>query len=233
MKKTFKLYIAAWAVMLALFNVVVFSVRALPGFKMVYDLRFWISWTVVILSYIGNLFCAYKVFSAENKDKIFLSIPLITLSYGATVVITVVSGILMLIPACPAWIAAVVSVVTLALNAVSVIKAEAAAQIVGDTETKIKTQTFFIKALTVDADTLMAGASSEAVKAECRRVYEAIRYSDPMSSDALAGAESQLTLKFSELSEAVKADDAEKTAMLAKEFLVLLNDRNKKCMLLK
>ena len=233
MKKTFKLYIAAWAVMLALFNVVVFSVRALPGFKMVYDLRFWISWTVVILSYAGHLFCAYRAFDKENKDKFFLSIPLITLSYSATVVITVASGILMLIPNCPAWIAAILSLITLAFGIISVIKAEAAAQIVDDTETRVKTQTFFIKALTVDADTLMATASSEAVKAECRRVYEAVRYSDPMSSDALSGAESQLTLKFSELSEAVKADDAEKTAMLAKEFLVLLNDRNKKCMLLK
>lgn len=100
-------------------------------------------------------------------------------------------------------------------------------------DTKVKTQTFFIKSLTINADTLMASAKSEAVKAECRKVYEAIRYSDPMSHDALASVESQITIKFAELSEAVKSDNVEKVAELANEVVVLIGDRNKKCKLLK
>ena len=79
----------------------------------------------------------------------------------------------------------------------------------------------------------MASAKSEAVKAECRKVYEAIRYSDPMSNDALASVEDEITAKFTELTEAVKADDAESVAKIANDVVVLVGDRNKKCKLLK
>ena len=79
----------------------------------------------------------------------------------------------------------------------------------------------------------MASAKSEAAKAECRKVYEAIRYSDPMSNDALASVESQITVKFAELSDAVKEDNVEQVAEIANEVIILLGDRNKKCKLLK
>ena len=83
------------------------------------------------------------------------------------------------------------------------------------------------------ADTLMAMAKSDVAKAECRKVYEAIRYSDPMSNDALAAVESQITVKFAALSDAVKANEADKVAELANEVCILVGDRNKKCKLLK
>ena len=54
-----------------------------------------------------------------------------------------------------------------------------------------------------------------------------------MSSDMLASVEGQITVKFTELSVAVKADEADKVAELAGELLILVGDRNKKCKLLK
>ena len=138
----------------------------------------------------------------------------------------------MLIPDCPAWIAAIVCAAVFGFGAISVIKAKAAADIVSDTDDKIKTQTLFIKSLTVDAEGLISRAKSEAVKAECKKVYEAIRYSDPMSSDALTGIESQITLKFNEFSNAVTSG-TDNIETLANEVVILVGDRNKKCILLK
>ena len=54
-----------------------------------------------------------------------------------------------------------------------------------------------------------------------------------MSNDALALVESQITVKFEELSEAVKTDDANKAMEIANEIIILVGDRNKKCKLLK
>ena len=99
-------------------------------------------------------------------------------------------------------------------------KATAAIDEIERIESKVKTQTFFIKSLTIDADTLKASAKSEAVKAECRKVYEAIRYSDPMSNDALASVESQITVKFAALSDVVQANDPAAVAELANEVIV-------------
>ena len=58
----------------------------------------------------------------------------------------------------------------------AVIKATAAVSEVERIDEKVKTQTFFIKSLTIDTDTLVARDKSEAVKAECKKVYETIRY---------------------------------------------------------
>mgnify|MGYP006354641373 CR=1 FL=1 len=93
--------------------------------------------------------------------------------------------------------------------------------------------TLFIKALITDAEGLIVKAKSEKGKAECKKVYEVLRYSDPMSNDALASVEGQLTVKFAELSEAVKDDNSEKATAIAKEVITLIGDRNKKCKLLK
>ena len=139
----------------------------------------------------------------------------------------------MLLSALPYWVGVIVCAIVLAANVLSVVKATAAIGEVERVDEKIKIQTFFIKALTVDADTLMASAKSEVVKAECRKVYEAIRYSDPMSHDALSTVESQIKIKFDELLEAVKVDNAEKVAVIADELVILIGDRNKKCKLLK
>ena len=233
MKKNFKFYIIIWAILLVLYNLTVFLVRpVMPGYIINYDARFWISWGVIIATFIGQLFCAKVAFDSKNNEKLFLNIPLIAQSYTALVVATIAGSALMLIPDCPAWVAAVVCAAVFGFGAISVIKAKAAADIVSDTDDKIKTQTLFIKSLTVDAEGLISRAKSEAVKAECKKVYEAIRYSDPMSSDALTGIESQITLKFNEFSNAVTSG-TENIETLANEVVILVGDRNKKCILLK
>lgn len=233
MKKNFKFYIIIWAILLVLYNLTVFLVRpVMPGYIINYDARFWISWGVIIATFIGQLFCAKVAFDSKNNEKLFLNIPLITQSYTALVVATIAGSALMLIPDCPAWIAAIVCAAVFGFGAISVIKAKAASDIVSDTDDKIKTQTLFIKSLTVDAEGLISRAKSEAVKAECKKVYEAIRYSDPMSSDALTGIESQITLKFNEFSNAVTSG-TDNIETLANEVVILVGDRNKKCILLK
>ena len=145
----------------------------------------------------------------------------------------IVGALCMLIPQLPNAFGIIVCAIALAVNVLAVIKAMVAIEEVERIDQKIKVQTFFIKSLTIDADTLMASAKSDAVKAECRKVYEAIRYSDPMSNDALSSVESEITIKFAALTEAVKADNGAKVAELANEVMILVGERNKKCMLLK
>ena len=79
----------------------------------------------------------------------------------------------------------------------------------------------------------MGKETSAAIKDEIRRVYEAVRYSDSMSNDALNGIESQITLRMSELVESVEKGDINLVSKNAKEIIVLVNDRNRKGKLLK
>jgi hypothetical protein len=90
-------------------------------------------------------------------------------------------------------------------------------------------QTAFIKMLAVDAESLVSRAKSETAMAECKKVYEAVRYSDPMSNDALTLVESQISVKFAELSDAVKADDVTSITEITNDIIILINNRNQKC----
>lgn len=234
MKKNFKIYALIWAVLLVAFNVVVFLVRSvIPGYAINYDARFWIAWAFILAASLGNLMCAHFAFKADNLKKMFYNLPLITVSRSALVVMLTAGCILMLIPNCPVWIAAVVCILILAFNAIAVAKAVWAADTVSGIDEKVKTQTAFIKNLTIDAEGLLARAKSDAVKAECKKVYEAVRYSDPMSNEALSVIEAQIATKMEELAATVGTDDAEKAKEIANEIVILVNDRNKKGRLLK
>lgn len=227
MKKNFKLYLAAWAIVLALFNVISFVV---PAEK---TTSFWIGYIFISLTFIGQFACSYTVFKSNNATKIFYHLSLVKIGYVGLIASFVVGGLCMLISPLPYWVGVVACAVVLVANILSVVKAIAAIDEIERIDTKVKAQTFFIKSLTVDADTLMESAKSETVKTVCRRVYEAIRYSDPMSNDVLASVESQITIKFAEFSDAVKADNAEKVLEISNEVIILIGDRNKKCKLVK
>ncbi len=234
MKKSFKFYALIWAILLAVWCAVVFLVRpVIPGFVINYDARFWIAFAFVAAAFVGNLICAYFAFKADNLKKMFYNLPLITVSWSALIAMLVAGSALMLIPNCPAWIAAVVCIVVLAFNAIAVIKAMWAADTVSGIDEKVKAQTSYIKNLTVDTESILARAKSDAVKAECKKVYEAVRYSDPMSGDALSLIEAKITAKIDELSAAVSADDAEKAKGIADEIVILVADRKNKCKALK
>lgn len=232
MKKNFNKYIIAWAIFFAIFNIIAFVVPSFPNADK-YTASFWIGYIFITVMFIGQLVCSLLAFKADTVKKLFYNISLIRTSYIGLIASFIFGGLCMIISPLPYWVGIILCAIVLAVNVLSVIKATTVISEVERIDEKVKTQTFFIKSLTVDADTLVARAKSEAVKAECKKVYEAIRYSDPMSNDALASIESEIAVEFAKLTEAVKADDIDAVIASAGEVIVLVGDRNKKCRLLK
>lgn len=233
MKKNFKYYLAAWVVLFVIFNVVAFTLSGrVPGTER-FDKLFWTGYIFIVIAFAVQLGVSFYAFKPERLDKFFYRIPLLQVSWTGLVLTLVCGAVCMLVPGFPAWLGLILCFVFLCFYAISVIKAVAAGDIVGEIDDKVKEKTLFVKSLTVDAESLMVRAKSEPVKAACKKVYEAVRYSDPMSSDALAEMETQITLRFSAFGKAVAADDAEEAKSVGEEVVVLLDDRNKKCKLLK
>lgn len=227
--KKFKFYIAGWIVLVVLFNIIAFVTPA----EIRNEGMFWSAYVCLMLSCLIQLGCTYYAFNnADTANKLFLNLPIITISYTG-MLITVLFGIIAIaVPSIPTWIGIVVAALMLALVALSVIKAAAAAEIVESSEKKRKSQTLYIKGLTADALTLLETAENDEDKAIANKVYEAIRFSDPISSDALSNTESQITIQFAMFSDAIKNKSGEAT-QLGDDLLVLINDRNNKCKLLK
>lgn len=232
MKKIFQYYIIIWATLFVLFNVIAFVVPGLEGQEK-YTASFWIGYIFITLSFAGQLICGYVALKASDLQKMFYNISLITTSYIGLILSFVFGGLCMFIPALPYWVGAILCAALLAFNVISVMKASASIDLVSAVDEKLKVQTIFVKSLIVDAECLVDRAKSEDVKAECKKVYEAVRYSDPMSSEALSSLESEITIKFAKFSDAVAAADTEAVSEMVSELLILINERNKKCKLLK
>ena len=232
MKRTFKYYAAIWAVLFALFNVIAFvSVGWIEYEK--YTPSFAVGYIFITLSFIGQLVCTCIAFRDNNLRKTFYKLSLVRISYTGLIPSFIFGGLCMLISPLPYWIGAIVCSILLVFNIIALIKASIAIDLVSANDCKIKAKTEFVKLLTVDAEALAAKAKSDEAKAACKKVYEAIRYSDPMSSSALAEIESKIKEKFAAFAAVVESNDIDAVNVAAAELAQLIDERNKKCKALK
>lgn len=233
MKKGFKYYLSIWVILLAVFNVAVFVSPGEAGRYTKFGGAFWVGYIFITLAFIGQLICAYIAFKADNLQKFFYNVPLIRISRIGLVLTAILGTLCMAIPNLPNWIGVILCLAVLAFTAISVIKATAAGDIVSGIDEKIESKAYFIKALTADAETLISAAKTPELRAKVKKVYEAIRYSDPMSNAALEEINEQIQNQFSVFADSVKAGDSGLASSYSDELIILIDNRNKKCKLIK
>ena len=223
MNKILKPYAGVWVICFALFNALVFLT------PIEHSGGFWDCYAFITVAFLGQFGCTYKAFKTESLKKCFYNVPLITISYTGLIVILIAGSVCMVISGIPNWLGVIVCLVVLGVTAVAIISAGAAGSIVANLDQKVEEKTTFIRNLTIDAENLMNRANAPMLKNQCKKVLEAVRYSDPMSSKELSNVEQRIQEEFDVLTDAVIADDLDCTESAAKELLTLIAERNKKC----
>ncbi len=224
MKKARNYYLIIWAICFALFNLVVFVV---PNEHQHTD-NFWIGYALITASLVGNLACSFITLNQKSNAKVFYNIPIVAVSILGIVASTIAGTIIMIVPDIETWIGIIILFSVLAIVAILSVSAKATADIVSNIEDIIKENTSFIKGITLDAEMLMSSAATPEIKDEIKKVYEAFRFSDPMSSDALTDVESRIQNQFNLLSEVTITENTERVSQVAKDLLSLIDYRNKK-----
>lgn len=193
-------------------------------------------YTIIAIMALGYVFVIVSTLIGFKKSKTaegtFYGIPFVYSGMSTYIVITVWSTIALFLGFSPI-LQIIVAIIIFAITIGKLLKKAVARELVVERGEQIKQQTAFIKMLTVDADSIIARANSDEMKAEAKKVYEAIRYSDPMSSNALASIENQIQNRFNAFSKAVAVDDKELAKSTANELVMLIKNRNDKCKLLK
>ena len=92
---------------------------------------------------------------------------------------------------------------------------------------KVQEKTFYIKRLQADVELLASTETDTVIKSALMQLAEKIRYSDPISDEQLADIEDRITVKIAELK-----SSADKVKII-NELNSLLDERNRKCKLLK
>ena len=229
MKKNFKLYIICWAILLALFNIICFVTPNEAAGLNKFGGAFWVGYIFITAAFIGQLVCAYIAFKAENLKKLFYNLPLIRISYIGLCLTIVFGALCMAVPDLPNYIGIIVCLLILSFNIITIIKAKLAAETVGEIDENIKAKTLFTTDLTLQAQNILTDAKTDAQRQSVKKVFDAARYSDPISDSRLFDVETNIKTMMDRLSTSIKNNNEENVVSLSDSITELIKKRNAMC----
>ena len=224
MQKQFKNYLIIWAVIILVFNIITFVTPNVGGNK--YDGTFWVGYIFIMLTFLANFGLSFFFFKEENREKVFLNMPVFLLGQRCLVITLIAGGIIMAVPGSPEWHGVILAVLVLGLYSIAAVKAKATAEAIESIGNSVAANIDFIKTLTAKAETALSAAQSDEAKEIANKVFEAIRYSNKSSHGGLDEVEAKISANFSVFSDAVYSKDDAMAKSVGEKLLNLLTERN-------
>ena len=223
MKKDTIRGIAALGILLILYILIVFLI---PFVK---TTVFWVSFVFTLIAF-GVVAVSLYIAFVKNPDakSRFYGFPIakIGVIYGAAQLLV---GLLFMALGkwAPVWLAVLVYAIALGAAVIGLISADAVREEIQRQDNKLKKDVSFMRNLQSKVNQM----ATQCAAPELRQFAEDIRYSDPVSSDALTDIEQELAAAVEELQAAVVDGDSESVAQLCRKASATLAERNRLCKL--
>ena len=223
MKKDTVRWIIGLAVLLVLYILVAFLI------PFVHTATFWVSFVFTLIAF-GVVAASIYIAFVKNPDakSRFYGFPIAKIGalYG---VVQLAAGLIFMALAAyvPAWIAVLVYAVALGAAVIGLVSADAVVEEIHKQDHTLKKETTMMRTLQSKVNQMAAQSADAGIKA----LAEELRYSDPVSNDAIAEAEADLAAVVDELQAAYVEDDSEAVAKLCCKASALLAERNRLCKL--
>ena len=209
-------------ILFALVSIIAFAV---PTIK---TATFWIAYVFTAAAFAAQIgIWKTALGKAETLKSKFLGFPVVHIGIVYAIVQTVAFEVFMFVPTLPTWSAIVVCSIIVGVSAVCMISADAGRNEIERVEAKVQNKVFYIRELQADIELLADNESNATVKTALTQLAEKIRFSDPLSNEQIADLENKISIKAAELKTA-----ASKVEIIT-ELNSLLDERNKKCKILK
>lgn len=210
------------AVVFAVYSVLIFLLYggALPGF--------WLGYACSVL--LAGLYMAviWKGFGARKS--FFLGLPLAAVT-SLFLIVQLLGSFLVSILPIHAGLA--VEAVLLGLTLVCSMGALMGRQTVEARDQEIREKVFYLQSVASELESLPPLASDTAIQKQLSRLWESVRYSDPMSHSSLAPIERRIEEQTAVLAQQVRSGDWENVTSLCGTLTHLVEERSRKCKLLK
>ena len=223
MKKDAVRGVVVLGVLLVLYILIAFLI------PFVHTATFWVSFVFTLIAF-GVVAASIYIAFVKNPDakSRFYGFPIakIGVIYGA---VQLAAGLVLMALAAivPAWIAVLVYAVALGAAVIGLVSAEAVVSEIHVQDAKLKNNVALMRSLQSKVNQIAAQSEDKGIKA----LAEEFRYSDPVSSDALAEIERDLAAVVDELQAAVVDGDGEATDKLCRKAAATLAERNRLCKL--
>lgn len=215
------------AVIFAVYTVLTF---ALPFEK---SAVLWVSYIFSVVAIAAQIYVLKAAFCKETTVKSrFYGFPVANLGV-IYLFVQLVLGLFFMALAkfVPLWLPLVLYVALLGAAAVGFIAADAMRNEVERQDTKLRCDVSAMRALQSRANALFGQCEQEALTAAVRKLADDLRYSDPISNDAIAEQENQLAALMDELERAVIDGETDAALTLCKRMTTVLIERNRLCKL--
>jgi hypothetical protein len=193
---------------------------------------FWLSYLFTLLSMVAAGYAAYKAFCAggDAKSK-FYGFPIAKVGVVYCIVQLVLGLVFMCIPAVPVWLPVVLYIVLLGAAALGFIATDAVREEIERQDVQLKKDVSAMRALQSKANALPGLCRDDETRRAVEKFAESLRYSDPVSSEAIQDAEAELTACVAELENAIVDGDNASALTLCTKAETLLSERNRLCKL--
>lgn len=208
-------------ILFALVSIIAFAV---PTAK---TATFWVAYVFTAAAFAAQIIIWRTALGKETLKSKFLGFPVVHIDIVYATIQTVAFAVFMFVPTLPTWSAIVVCSIIAGVSAVCMISSNAGCNEIERVEANVQKMAFYIRELQADIELLADNESDAAVKTALTHLAEKIRFSDPMSNEQLAHLENKISTKVAELKNA-----ASKMEIIT-ELNSLLDERNKKCKILK
>ena len=209
-------------ILFALVSIIAFAV---PTAK---TATFWIAYVFTAAAFAAQIGIWKTALGKEGtlKSK-FLGFPIVHIGIVYAIIQVIAFAVFLFAPTLPTWSAIVVCPIIAGLSAVCMISADAGRNEIERVEAKVQNKVFYVREMQADIELLADNESDVAVKTALTHLAEKISFSDPMSNEQLADLENKISIKVAELK------TASSKLEIITELNSLLDERNKKCKILK
>lgn len=196
---------------------------------------FWLAWVftnIAILAQAPIFIIAFR--NGETTRSKFYGVPIARIGI-IYLVIQLIAGFgamgLAFVPKMPVWPFVIVFLLILAAAAIGLIATDATRDEIERQDAVLKKDVSKMRGLQSLGSSLLSQCDDPAVSAEVEKLAEQLRYSDPVSSDACAESEKELSNLMEELQRAIMEGDNAGAVGLAKRAQATLAERNRICKL--
>jgi len=193
---------------------------------------FWISWVFTLMAFAVAGYAVYTSLIQKTDVKSrFYGFPIARIGVIYLVAQALVGGVFMSFGNVIAWwLAVVVFAAGFAVAVIGLVSADAVVDQIQEMDDKLKRDVSVMRALQSKVGAMTAGCEGEAAEA-VRAFADELRYSDPVSNEAIADADAELAAVIDELQAAVAGGNADDVKALCRKATVVLAERNRLCKL--
>lgn len=227
MKKDTIRWIIGLGVLLVLYILVAFLI---PFVK---TATFWVSFLFTLIAF-GVAAASMYIAFIKNPDakSRFYGFPIAKIGaiYG---LVQLIAGIVFMALAAyvPVWVAILVYAIALGAAVIGLISADAVVEEIHVQDRKLKKDVSLMRGLQSKVDQMATQCDDSNAAASVKNLAEELRYSDPVSSDALLEIEADLSAAVDELQAVFVDGDAEVVTQMCKKTSAILAERNRLCKL--